>query len=115
MLETRLDRSHLRTKGVQLQKTLDPNQITGWGMCDEHEALKRRGFVALVACDPARSGRPKANGNFDPSEVYRTGEIAHLRDRAWEEIMNVPVPKDMVCFCESEVVNYLKEVQEAAS
>lgn len=87
----------------RLRESMEPKTTTGWGMCPHHEALKDDGFVALVACDEAKSGLLD-NGNVDPAEAWRTGVIAHLRKGAFAEVFNVPVPDGMLVFCDEEVI-----------
>jgi len=98
----------------RLRKSLSSNMITGWGMCDEHQKLKDDGFVAMVGCDEAASIHTK-NGNINPEGAFRTGPIAHLNIRMWDRIMNIPMPKDMMCFCEDEVINQLNSILKNAS
>lgn len=91
----------------RLRQTLERTTVTGWGMCEEHQKLKDAGFVALIACDPTktkeRDGVIKAAG-----DAYRTGTFCHLRETAFVEVINVPVPENMVCFCDEEVINQLQ-------
>ncbi len=94
----------------KLGKRFEQYTITGWGMCEEHQKLKDDGYVALIGCDEEKSSRTP-NGNIDPDGAFRTGEIAHLKTTAWENIMNVSVPDQMICFCESEVINALEKMK----
>ena len=38
----------------------------GWGLCPEHQELSDDGFVALVECDPQRSGSPSGAARMMP-------------------------------------------------
>src|SRR2546427_5891346 len=64
----------------RLRASMERHTTTGWGLCAEHQKLADDDFVALVECDPQRSGSP--NGSVKPEQAYRTGRLAHLkRDR----------------------------------
>ena len=40
----------------RLRASMERHTATGWGLCPEHQKLADDGFVALVECDPQRSG-----------------------------------------------------------
>lgn len=40
----------------RLRQSMERYTATGWGLCPEHQKLSDDGFVALVECDPQRSG-----------------------------------------------------------
>lgn len=61
----------------RLRQSMARHTVTGWGLCSEHERMFEEGFIALVECDPWRSGAP-SSGNIDPEQAYRTGRLAHL-------------------------------------
>ena len=44
----------------RLRASMKRHTTTGWGLCAEHQKLADDGFVALVECDPQRSGAPAA-------------------------------------------------------
>jgi hypothetical protein len=47
----------------RLRASMAHHTTTGWGLCPEHQKLFEDGFVALVECDPQRSGyRPVRAG-----------------------------------------------------
>ena len=58
---------------------------TGWGMCPEYQKIADDGYVALVECDPQRSGA-QAGGRMTPGQAYRTGLLAHLRRAMFVEL-----------------------------
>lgn len=68
--------------------SLEHYTTTGWGLCREHQRLFDKGFVALVECDPTRSG--SSSGNLKPEQVYRTGKLAHLQREVFDKVLNVP-------------------------
>jgi hypothetical protein len=93
---------------MRLRDKFEMHTLTGWGMCPEHQKLKDDGFVAMVGCDESAS--TVVGNNVQPDEAHRTGGIAHLRVSAWEQIMDVPVPDKMVCFCGEDVIDMLKKM-----
>ena len=91
----------------RLRDTFEKHTTTGYGMCPEHQKLKEDGYVALIGADESKSSL-RANGNMNPEDAHRTGNIAHLRTEAWENIMDTPVPDKMMCFCGDDVIELLK-------
>ncbi len=49
----------------RLRASMEHHTKTGWGLCTEHQKLADDGFVALVECDPQRSGS-QAGGLMKP-------------------------------------------------
>lgn len=97
----------------RLRPTLEHHTITGFGLCEEHAARYEEGFIALVACDPAKTRR-NGRGNVDPEDAHRTGEVAHLRFSVWPNLFNSSIPmKDgkplPVVFVDQAVIGMLKE------
>ena len=66
--------------------------------------------VALVGIDESKS-ELLPNGNVDPNNAYRTGSIAFLRVKAWEQMIDIPVPDKLVCFCGEETISHLLSLQ----
>ena len=62
----------------RLRAIMEHHTKTGWGLCPEHQKLADDGFVALVECDPQRSGS-QADGRMKPEQAYRTGRLAPER------------------------------------
>ena len=82
--------------------------VTGWGLCPEHQKLSDDGFVALVECDPQRSGSPAGNGKLKPEQAYRTGRLAQLKREVFAQVFNVPIAADQPCvFVEPGVIEQL--------
>lgn len=103
------------TGSILLDRTLknrfDMHTVTGIGMCEEHENLRKLGYVAMIGIDPTKS-RITGNNVDDLSQAYRTGEIAHIRESAFKAIFNSEVPPKMVAFCEQEVITKLEAMQK---
>ena len=82
---------------------------TGWGLCPEHQKLSDDGFVALVECDPPRSGVSSGTGRIKPAQAYRTGSCAHLKREAFARVFDVPIAADQPCvFFEPGVIERLQ-------
>jgi hypothetical protein len=74
----------------RLRANMEQRTKTGWGLCPEHQKLFDDGFVALVECDPQRSGSPSSS-HIKPEQAYRTGRLAHLRRTLFVQMFNVPI------------------------
>jgi len=92
----------------RLRASMKRHTTTGWGLCPEHQKLFDDGFVALVECDPERSGAA-AGGRLKPEQAYRTGRVAHLRRTAFAEVFNTPITAEQACvFVEPGVLDHLQ-------
>jgi hypothetical protein len=99
----------------RLRASMKRHTATGWGLCPEHQKLFDDGFVALVECDPQRSGSP-AGGRMKPEQAYRTGRVAHLRRTAFAQVFNVPIEDKQACvFVEPGVLNHLQAMVAPAA
>lgn len=95
----------------RLRASLERYTTTGWGLCAEHQRLADDGFVALVECDPQRSGAPSSADHLKPEQVYRTGRLAHLRREAFAAVFNVQLAADQVCvFVEPGIVERVQAI-----
>lgn len=97
------------TGAILLDKRLRPSMkhhtATGWGLCPEHQKLSDDGFVALVECDPQRSGASAGAARMKPEQAHRTGRLAHVKREAFALVFNVPIKTDPVCvFVEPGVI-----------
>ena len=81
----------------RLRASLERHTTTGWGLCAEHQKLSDDGFVALVECDPQRSGSPAGSGRLKPEQAYRTGKLAHLERHVFASMFNVPIEANQPC------------------
>ncbi|AVO42540.1 ATPase [Simplicispira suum] len=99
----------------RLRASMKRHTTTGWGLCPEHQKLFDDGFVALVECDPERSGSP-AGGRMKPEQAYRTGRVAHLRRTAFTQVFNVPIEDKQVCvFVEPGLIEQLQSMVAPAA
>lgn len=100
----------------RLRASLERYTTTGWGLCAEHQRLSDEGFVALVECDPERSGKPTSADRLKPEETYRTGCLVHLKREVFAAVFNVPIEADQVCvFVEPGVIERIQMMVAPAS
>jgi len=100
----------------RLRASMERHTATGWGLCPEHQKLSDDGFVALVECDPQRSGSPAAGGRVKPEQAYRTGRLAHLKREAFAQVFDVPIAADQPCvFVEPGVIEQLQSMTAPAA
>jgi len=93
----------------RLHASMERHTTTGWGLCPEHERLRSEGFVALVECDPQRSGTRANGGQMKPDQVYRTGRLAHLRREVFARVFDVAIAAEQpVVFVEPGVIEQLQ-------
>ncbi|MGB4928134.1 MAG: ATPase [Giesbergeria sp.] len=98
----------------RLRASMERCTTTGWGLCAEHQKLADDGFVALVECDPQRSGSP--GGSLKPEQAYRTGRLAHLKRHVFATVFNVPIEANQPCvFVEPGVIEQLEAMVLPAS
>ena len=100
----------------RLRASMNHYTVTGWGLCAEHQKLAEDGFIALVECDPKRSGATAANGNLKPEQAYRTGQLAHLKREVFARLFKVSITHDQVCFfVEPGVIEQLQSMVAPAA
>jgi hypothetical protein len=96
----------------RLRNSLEHKTITGWDLCPEHAKLWKKGYIALVECDPEKSKFTGAT--IRPDDAYRTGRVAHIRKAVAAQIFNVEMTSP-VAFVEPGVVDRLEKMQEGAN
>lgn len=100
----------------RLRASMKRHTTTGWGLCPEHQKLSDDGFVALVECDPQRSGSASGADRMKPDQAYRTGRLAHLKRDVFARVFNVPLTADQPCvFVELGVIERLQSMVEPAT
>ena len=93
----------------RLRANMARHTTTGWGLCPEDQRLHAEGFVALVECDPQRSGARSADGQLEPGRAYRTGRLAHLRREVFAQVFDVTIAADQpMVFVEPGVIERLQ-------
>ncbi|HBO0859775.1 ATPase [Pseudomonas aeruginosa] len=103
------------TGNILLDKRFRPSleryTTTGWGLCPTHQRLYSEGFVALVECDPQRSGSP--HDRLKLEQVYRTGRLAHLKREVFAQLFTMPVPDNQpFVFVEPGLLDKLQALVE---
>lgn len=97
----------------RLRASMERHTTTGWGLCTEHQPMFDDGYIALVECDPQRSGLPTAGDKLKPEQAYRTGRLAHVRREAFARLFNVEVCAGQACvFVDPEVIDWLHGITE---
>jgi hypothetical protein len=95
----------------RLRASMARHTTTGWGLCAEHQKLSDDGFVALIECDPQRSGSSSGADRLKPEQAYRTGRLAHLKRDVFARVFNVPITADQPCvFVEPGVIERLQSM-----
>jgi hypothetical protein len=99
----------------RLRASLKHYTTTGWGLCAEHQRLFNDGFVALVECDPQRSGMPSGADRLKPEQAYRTGRVAYLKRDVFAAVFNVTIEADQACvFVDHDVIERLQTMLDPA-
>lgn len=92
----------------RLQNIREKDAITGWGLCEEDQAMYDKGYIALVGIDPEKSNA-SVGSNIRPQDAFRTGSLAHLRRSVCGQVFNVTLPDDIpAIFVEDGVIEKLK-------
>ncbi|WP_186266975.1 ATPase [Burkholderia gladioli] len=95
----------------RLRASMEQHTATGWGLCSEHQKLSDDRFVALVECDPQRSGSPAGGASVKPEQAYRTGRLVHLRRELFARVFNVQIADKQPCvFVEPGVIEQLQSL-----
>lgn len=95
----------------RLRASMERHTKTGWGLCPEHQKLSDDGFVALVECDPQRSGSSAGSARMNPDQAYRTGRLAHVRRTVFAQVFNVSIDDKQTCvFVELGVIDQLQSM-----
>lgn len=98
----------------RLRDSLVKYTLTGSGLCPEHQTLHEQGFIALIECDPVRSGLPPSGCRLHPGKAYRTGRIAHLKRDICAQVFNVPIPPELpLVFVEPGVIEKLTAASQS--
>lgn len=81
--------------------------------CKECQEKIDAGYVALVAIQESYDD-DDGSRTLSPNDVTTTGEIAFIRESAWLNIFDVPVPPKRIGFCSSELIARLNAMQVPA-
>lgn len=110
-------KTHNRGCGIlmdrRLKKSLDPQTVTGYALCEEHQRLQEEGYVFVVGVDEKKSSA-SPNGSLSLENAYRTGRIASVRKEAFNMIFqNVP-PEGGMVFADNDVLDHLEKLMTQA-
>lgn len=72
---------------MRVRKTFERHTVTGWSLCSECTAKNKEGYINLVVCDINKGS------GVNPDQVWRTGEIIHIKREAFGRIFNCAAPK----------------------
>ncbi|KSQ24935.1 ATPase, partial [Pseudomonas aeruginosa] len=98
----------------RLRQSMAMHTTTGWGLCTEHQRMFSEDFVALVECDPQRSGNP--SGHLNPEQAYRTGRVAHVKREVFARLFDVPIiDQQAFVFVEPGVIDHLQTLVDTSS
>jgi hypothetical protein len=79
----------------RLRASLEHQTTIGWGLCPEHRELHEDGFIALIECDPEKSGNPAADAMVKPENAYRTGTVAYMKRDVFTQVFNLAAAPDL--------------------
>ncbi len=79
----------------RLAQVLDHHTVTAYGLCPEDQKLFDDGYVALVECDPTKSGLAPSDIQLKLSDAFRTGSILHVAREACARLFNLPISPDL--------------------
>lgn len=97
----------------EMRDTMERDTVTGWGLCGECNGHRQNDMVALVGAVPERSTL-RSNGNINPDDAYRTGDVLWMRTELFNDIFDVPAPDGGMCFVDPETVQLCRQVEMAA-
>lgn len=82
---------------ADMREMLEKLGIAKWGLCPTCRALRDEGFIALVECDPEKSGNPKAGQRVLPDKVHRTGVMVRIPQEVFYSLFGRPAFARMPC------------------
>lgn len=101
----------------RLRNSLEHKTVMGFGgPCPNCQKHIDDGRVILVAIDPKQTMAEALDwDNPTPAEVYRTGDIAYLKDEAFMNVFGMKeIPKGKIVWVDNEVIQKLKEMSQEA-
>lgn len=90
---------------TRLRPVLTDHEFAGFKMCEEHMKLCHDGFTALIEV----KNQPKSL-----VDAQRTGRVVHVRNSAWANIFNLPLPDKGIAFVDPEAFEKLETKYQAA-
>ena len=100
----------------RLRARMERHTTTGWGLCAEHQRMSDDGYIALIECDPDRSGLSSGAATMKPEQAYRTGRLAHLKREFLAGLFNRSIDASLPCvFVDPGVIDQLQTLTEPAA
>ena len=89
---------------TKLRDTLERENFVGFKMCDDHKKkLYEEEYVALI-----ETSSPVAPTSL--SDQYRTGNYALIKENVYNDLFNVPISKNRVCFVQVGILQDLQKI-----
>jgi len=92
-----------RLKDIPEDKT-----VTGWGISPEIQEKIDNGFIVCVSIDLDKSGA-KEGKHLQPDSVYRTGQIAYIRELAFFGITGRE-PENKIIFVDDGFIEMMQKI-----
>jgi hypothetical protein len=103
---------HSHDCGILMHKRLrsipEEQTVTGWGMCEEHDSLRKKGYIALVGLNGDPTGDDGKVSDINDAADYRTGETMHVAEDAFKGMFNCNPPENGFSFIEQGVIDQIK-------
>ena len=68
--------------------------LTGWGLCDEHQAAFKQGKVAMVEIDSSKSKTTEQDLSIEPDKAWRTGRVLLANREDLNKCIERKIPDD---------------------
>lgn len=73
----------------RLKATLDKDNVTGWGLCEDDEKKIEDGYIVLIEIDPDKSESALLDdGKYSLDGIHRTGMVAFVKANVAMEIFS---------------------------
>lgn len=91
----------------RLKNSMEKETITGWKSCPDCVDKLEKDYTALVIIDETKSEEP-----YEPSSVYRTGDILWIKKPTFAMLFNIPESEKVqdMSFGNSELRDKLTEL-----
>lgn len=89
---------------TKLRNTLERENFIGFKMCEEHnKKLYEEGYLALI-----ETSSPVAPTSL--TDNYRTGNYALIKENVYNDLFNVPISKNRICFIQVGILQDLQKI-----
>ncbi len=94
---------------TKLRNTLERENFVGFKMCEEHnKKLYEEEYVALI-----ETSSPVAPTSL--TDKYRTGNYALIKENVYNDLFNVPISKNRICFVQVGILQDLQKIPVASA